>query len=222
MAIDRYLKVCIPHGRQIKLRSAKILTILTVVLAILISAPCLWVYGVKSHLLEVEEYITVETCGFSEAASRSPLTFCYALFAMIIVTVSLATMCILYCLIGRDIKRQLYKEQKHRGATQTNHHGIPPKTSWKTIIEVFRVQTLKTMRNKADNSEMETEIQKQNSATCIGQENSTTCTNITYEDEDAYYHQSTSQPQPPIRAVTGQRSSPDLCFVTKLIKIYDP
>ena len=25
-----------------------------------------------------------------------------------------------------------------------------------------------------------------------------------------------------IRAVAGQRSSPDLCFATKLIKIYDP
>ena len=27
---------------------------------------------------------------------------------------------------------------------------------------------------------------------------------------------------PLIRAVTGQRSSPDLCFATKFIKIYDP
>ena len=172
VAIDRYRKVCKPHGWQIELRSAKILTIVTVVLAILIGAPCLWVYGVKSHLLVVEEHnLTVKSCGFSEAASSSPLTFYYVLFGMTLATVSLTTTCILYCLIGRDISRQLYKEQSRRGITRINHHGIPPRTSRKTIIEVFRSQTRTKMRNKADNSEMETEIPKQNNATCSGQEN---------------------------------------------------
>ena len=195
VAIDRYRKVCRPHGWQIKLRSAKILTIVTVVLAILIGAPCLWVYGVKSHLLEAEEHnLTVITCLFSDAASSSPLTFCYALFGMTLATVSITTTCILYCFIGRYIKRQQDKEQKRRGATRTNHHEIPPRTSRK-----FRLQPLKKMRNKADNSEMETEIPKQNNATCIVQENSTTSATTTCEDEDelSYHHQSTDQIQPP-------------------------
>ena len=30
------------------------------------------------------------------------------------------------------------------------------------------------------------------------------------------------RPQPTIRAVAGQRSSPDLCFATTSVKIYDP
>ena len=197
VAIDRHRKICRPHGWQIKLRAAKRLTIVIVVLAILISLPCFWVYEEKSGLLVVEEHnITVITCGFSDAA----LAFYYGLFGMTLATVCLATTCLLYCWIRRDIKRQAHKEQKRRGVTMTNHHGIPPKTSGKTIIEVFRLQTLKTMRNKDGNSEMETEIPKQNNATCTGQENSTTTTSgtTTCEDEGelAYYHQSTSQIQP--------------------------
>ena len=209
VALDRYRKVCRPHGWQIKLRSAKILTIGTVVLAILIGAPCLWVYGVKSHLLVAEEHnLTVITCRFSDAASSSPLQFYYALFGMTLATVSLTTTCILYCLIGREIRRQLYKEQSRRGTTRTNHHGIPPRTSRKRVIEVVPLQPLTKMRNKADNSEMETEIPKQNNATCSGQENSTTTTNITFEEADslAYYHQSTSQLQP-LKPLVRRRSN---------------
>ena len=192
VAIDRYRKVCRPHGWQIEFRSAKILTIVTVSLAILISAPSLWVYGVKSHILVVKGHnITVIFCGFSEAASNSPLTFYYILFGMTLTTVFLTTTCILYCFIGRDIRRQLCKEQSRRGATQTIHHGIPPRTSRKTIIEVFRLQTMKKMRNKAENTKVEIKIPKENNATTSA---TTTCEK---EGALAYYHQSTGQIQPP-------------------------
>ena len=195
VAIDRYRKVCRPHGWQIKFSTAKFLTIATVAAAFIISAPSVWLYGVKSYVLTGHN-ITVVSCGFSEVASNSPLTFYYVLFGMTLTTVSLTTMCILYCFIGRGIRQQLYKEQKRRQrTTRTNNHDAPARASRRTITEVFRLRTLgKKKQNKADNSEIETEQPGQNNK----KEDSTTSATTTYDDDDAlaYYHQSTSQFQP--------------------------
>lgn len=173
VAINRYRKVCRPHGWQIKFRTAKILTGVTVAAAFLFSVPTFWLYGVKSYVLTGHN-ITVITCGFSEGASNSPLAFYFVLFGMILTTACLATICILYCFIRRGMKQQLQKEQKRRQqSTRTNSHDVPERASRRSLLEVFRLRTLGKESNKGDNSEMEHQRAEQSTKTCIGEEEST-------------------------------------------------
>ena len=219
VAIDRYRKVCKPHGWQIKFRTAKILSAAAVVIALLISFPLFWVYGIKSY--ELAGYnITVRSCGFSEEASNSPLTFYYVLFGMIFTTVSLTTMCILYCCIGRGIRQRLYKEQNRRQqSTRANNHDIRAPFSRRKIVEVISLRTLTKKPSKTDSYDSKSKHSDRKHKTCIGEEESTTSATSCNDDAFAYYVQSTShfqQSKPMVRKKLHVRKTTFSLFLISL------
>ena len=113
VSVDRYRKVCRSLGWQIDYKRAKGLSVASIGAAFIISLPLWWVYG--THKYEHAQYnITVSECSFRDSASNGSSAFYLVLFGLFLFVSSLTAICVLYCFIGRDIKRHLHKEQVRR------------------------------------------------------------------------------------------------------------
>lgn len=118
VSIDRFRKVCKPLGWQIHFRKARILCVIAVVLAFLISLPVFSVYGI--HEYHLKDYnVTASECSFRKSKGESNLVFVYVLFGMTMFTCALVTICVLYCFIGREIKQHIHKERVRRHVSLT-------------------------------------------------------------------------------------------------------
>ena len=113
VSVDRYRKVCRSLGWQIDYKKARSLSVAAVIAAFVISLPLWWVYGI--HKYEYAHHnITISECSFRDSASNGSSAFYLILFGIFLFVSSLMTICVLYCFIGRDIKRHLHKEQVRR------------------------------------------------------------------------------------------------------------
>ena len=116
-----------PLGWQINVKKAKILSIATTVLGFLLSIPIWWIYGI--HEYKLTKYgVNASVCSFKQSATKSYFAFYYLMFAMGIFISCLSTISILYCFIGKNIKRQLHKEKirrlVHVNAASISSHAI--------------------------------------------------------------------------------------------------
>ncbi|KAL4218160.1 hypothetical protein ACF0H5_022896 [Mactra antiquata] len=112
IAIDRYRKVCKPHGCQLNVVKSKILSVVVVFIALLISIPAILIYEIHElkfqHLMD--RGIIGSECTFKTNEDGFSLNYVYIGFGMILFVSSLVTICVLYCCIGVVIKRHTRKD----------------------------------------------------------------------------------------------------------------
>lgn len=118
VSIDRYRKVCKPLGWQINFDKARYCCFVAVVLSFIISLPVFSVYGIYEFRLKPHGPNAIE-CSFRKSNEESYLAFIYVTFGMLMFTGALATICILYCFIGRDIKQHIHKDRIKRHISLT-------------------------------------------------------------------------------------------------------
>ena len=105
IAIDRYMKICRPFGRQLSLRAKKLSILSVVLISLTLSAPCFVFYG----LAEVESKDNLIGWVCTSVTNGMPeLSMAFNVFILGITAVESVVISILYFLICRVI----FKQQK--------------------------------------------------------------------------------------------------------------
>ncbi|XP_052251213.1 uncharacterized protein LOC127858264 isoform X2 [Dreissena polymorpha] len=117
VSVDRYRKVCKPLGWQINFNKARILSVACVGLSLLISLPVLLLYNIHEKPFKAFN-ITGNECSFRTDGGMS-WTFLFVMFGMTLFVTALTSICILYCFIGKEIKRHIDKERIKRHISMT-------------------------------------------------------------------------------------------------------
>ncbi|KAK6167659.1 hypothetical protein SNE40_021633 [Patella caerulea] len=105
IAVDRYIKVCRPFGRQMTIREAKTIVLLSLSIAILVSWPTIFIYGTRFADTKIEGLFGKD-CSTSDAmkGTNYPLIFNSILFVgFVSFTI---VFIVLYAKIYRKVKRQ--------------------------------------------------------------------------------------------------------------------
>lgn len=151
LSVDRYRKVCKPLGWQINVKKAKILSAATTVLGFLLSIPIWWIYGINQY--ELTEYgVNASVCSFNQSSTKSYFAFYYLMFAMGVFISCLSTISILYCFIGKNIKRHLHKEKIRRHA-----HVNAVSASSHVIYSANNDDVLRVPKNESKKVEVKSE-----------------------------------------------------------------
>ena len=103
IAIQRYLKLCKPFGKQMNRKWSKIFLAISIISSILISSPCFALYGtaeVKSN----DGYIKGSQCT-SVTVDTPNVTLAYKAFLFLLVFGVLIVLIVLFSLIGRVLYR---------------------------------------------------------------------------------------------------------------------
>ncbi|XP_050390115.1 5-hydroxytryptamine receptor [Patella vulgata] len=105
IAVDRYIKVCRPFGRQMTIREAKTTVLISLTIAILVSWPTIFIYGTRSADTKILGLFGKD-CSTSDAMKGTsyPLIFNSILFVgFVSFTI---VFIVLYAKIYRKVKRQ--------------------------------------------------------------------------------------------------------------------
>lgn len=146
VSIDRYRKVCKPLGWQINFSKARVLCILAVIMAFIISLPVFSVYGIHEFRMMYEgNNITAMECSFRTSETEANFAFIYVSFGMVMFSCALATICVLYCFIGAEIKQHTDKAviKRHISLTASmarKSEYIRPKTT-----SLFATKSIKSV-----------------------------------------------------------------------------
>ncbi|XP_050415307.1 D(2) dopamine receptor [Patella vulgata] len=120
IAVDRYIKVCRPFGRQMTVRDAKTAVLVSLLIAILLSWPMLFIFGTRSKDTGIPGLFGKD-CSTSDAVKGTnyPLIYNSILFVcFVLVTI---VFIVLYAKIYRTVKRQkvvMDKARKYNASTE--------------------------------------------------------------------------------------------------------
>ena len=104
IAVDRYLKVCRPFGRQIKPKRARVLCLLIYVVAFILSIPVALMWGVQNTEKVFRGHtIKVRLCLIDEKYTDSPQPFAYVTSIETIIGVCLVLMFVLYIFVAKKL-----------------------------------------------------------------------------------------------------------------------
>ncbi|XP_014790998.1 neuropeptide Y receptor type 6 [Octopus bimaculoides] len=112
IAVERYRKICCPHGKQMTLKLRRILIFLTTVISVALVLPVLFHFDGVPFIHENKIYVI---CGCD--LRRSSLWF-YALAALIINIMLFLSMTVLYILVQKTIAQRSRKRQRGKAASQ--------------------------------------------------------------------------------------------------------
>lgn len=115
IAIQRYLKVCRPFGRQMEFKWKLFSMFVVVVLSFVISAPVFKFYG-EIEVRNRETNITGFRCGHFHQINNSGLVV-YDFTLITIALVSVVCLTVLYGLIGRTVYIQIKKDKARKKST---------------------------------------------------------------------------------------------------------
>lgn len=118
VSIDRYRKVCKPLGWQINFYKARILCVVGFIISFVIALPVFGVYDIYEIPIE-NSTVTAKECSFRKSMEESMFAFIYVTFGMMVFVGLLVTICVLYCIIGREIKHHIRKENIKRHISLT-------------------------------------------------------------------------------------------------------
>ena len=216
VSIDRYRKVCRPLGWQIDFKKARILSAVAVGLGFIIPLPLCWIYGIHRYKLTTYN-VLVSECSFKGSSTNSPFAFYYVVFGMLLFTSALTTICVLYCFIGKDIKRHLHKEQVRRqvslSASMAQRGAIRTSVTPRNIItsmtngDVLRSIKRKTRRKTRGEGQIKSEpipslpVADSSLSNELDEQNSTN--NLT--DGDTYDFEMTPPPTKPLERKKTKR-----------------
>ena len=160
IAIDRYLKICKPFGRQMDLKSRKLCIIIIIIMAVILSSPPL-------ALLEVSEFqtysgYTVRSCFVKQEFQTG--IFVFNLFTFLIIVAELIVISILYFRISNIIfkKRTVGMHAvklKACSAGATVEEGQSD-----SVISVVDTKSYDLKRTAGDNSANQSQTDLQTSA----------------------------------------------------------
>ena len=111
IAIDRYRKVCKPFSAQISANVAKFLCVLAVLLGLFFSWPAVLVYGKKTFSIPGSELIGTE-CSTDDSMVKTIYPFINICVYGILFLSGIVSICILYCLIGREVQKHVNRMPK--------------------------------------------------------------------------------------------------------------
>lgn len=103
IAIDRYLCVCKPQKSKIEYRLAVKISIMSAVVAVILSIPVYFIYG--QHSYEIESNILVSECSSDYAMKSSVLPQIYYGFLLILFVAILIPLALLYIFIWQKLRR---------------------------------------------------------------------------------------------------------------------
>ncbi|ESO89172.1 hypothetical protein LOTGIDRAFT_229072 [Lottia gigantea] len=104
IAVDRYIKVCRPLGRQMALRESKLCVVGALTVGILLSWPALFIYGSRSAETDIPGVVGID-CSTSDSIKDTlyPLIYnCVLFVGFICLTVAFV---VIYIKIYRDVKK---------------------------------------------------------------------------------------------------------------------
>ena len=104
IAIDRYRKVCKPFGWQISSNAAKILCGISIVFGLVLAVPAVFIYGKQTFEIDGMAMNGTECSTDDEMVETIYPFINAALFGTLFLS-GIVTICILYCLIGAEVKR---------------------------------------------------------------------------------------------------------------------
>lgn len=121
IAIQRYLKVCRPFGRQMTPFMDKALLVVTVVIGVSIDIPILFFYG-SVEVKNLDRNIIGFRCGRVDADITEPYSTIriYFMFMFACALSTILSVVILYIIIGREIYKQI---QQHKVLTNPSYRS---------------------------------------------------------------------------------------------------
>ncbi|XP_046377418.2 G-protein coupled receptor 84-like [Haliotis rufescens] len=122
VAIDRFIRICLPHDQPISIRGSKIACGVSVVVGVGVSWPALVIYGPKYVDIPIPggPVITGVMCQVEHKYSTTPYPLAFMIYLWVAFCVIAVAMTALYIMIGREIiKRKRMKKQ--RGACTSSH-----------------------------------------------------------------------------------------------------
>ena len=109
LSLDRFLRVCKPLGTQICIKSAKIVIIINVSIAVIFSWPNLLFFNSRKIVLPNNE--TGYDCTTAEEYESTTYTLIYSVVLLIMFLVFFVTLIVFYSMIGKRVFSHLrYKE----------------------------------------------------------------------------------------------------------------
>ncbi|XP_067664545.1 G-protein coupled receptor 84-like [Haliotis asinina] len=122
VAIDRFIRICLPHDQPISIRGSKIACGVSVIVGVGVSWPALVIYGRKNVDIPIPggPVITGVMCQVEQKYSTTPYPLAFMIYLWVAFCVIAVVMAAIYIMIGREIiKRKRMKKQ--RGATTSSH-----------------------------------------------------------------------------------------------------
>ncbi|XP_060072051.1 blue-sensitive opsin P467-like [Ylistrum balloti] len=112
IAVERYIKLCRPFGRQMTIYIKKILIVVTCVVGLILSAPALDVYKVEQVPMKIEGGIKLQTWKCIDKMDEKHVTG-HMIYKIVLFMVTVVRFGVLFFCYGNIIKK-LYNHSKHR------------------------------------------------------------------------------------------------------------
>ncbi|KAL3858400.1 hypothetical protein ACJMK2_012991 [Sinanodonta woodiana] len=102
IAVERYRKICAPHGTQMSDRMAKHICIMDILIACCLSSPAAVIYGKRSLEIEIDN-INGSSCSVSDDMVNTKYPEYFNFANGFVLTASIIALSIIYSLIGKKI-----------------------------------------------------------------------------------------------------------------------
>ncbi|VDI83164.1 Hypothetical predicted protein [Mytilus galloprovincialis] len=132
IAIDRYRKICRPFKNQLSGIGSKIMSWVTVLIAIMSAIPMLLIYGTADVLTARNPNITGKACYVSDDYIESYFPLIYDAFTFLIFIVSVFILVGFYSKVGVTI----WKRRKFNESNESNKSGSGQSTPNTSIIQI--------------------------------------------------------------------------------------
>ena len=135
IAIDRYRRICSPFKKQFTIRDAKIACVLLMLGSIFFSWPAFVLYSPVEVALVSKQgtEITGTDCTTIRNDAYKPYVWLYNGVHMLGFIVSVAVLCVMYCLVGRVLLKHKLTRQKYM-RSQPSNDNTNSQTSAQTTV----------------------------------------------------------------------------------------
>lgn len=104
IAVDRYQRICKPHGNHMTTKTAKIICFVAFMLSSLTTWPALIIYGTQH--IPLSRTLTLKMCLIENAFVHTPYPLAYFLFMCIATFINFITLTVLYSFVGARVCRR--------------------------------------------------------------------------------------------------------------------
>ncbi|KAL3864657.1 hypothetical protein ACJMK2_006321 [Sinanodonta woodiana] len=139
IAIDRYIKVCKPFGRQIKSKMAIFLCLCVLVIAGIVSTPVPFYWGVQhDNVIYRNITVNVTSCATDQKYKNTEHPLIYSITTAVIIFIPMVVMAVLYFLIACEIRQNMHTILAKRpiAANSLDMNVTAPDASGKEIVNI--------------------------------------------------------------------------------------
>lgn len=180
IAIDRFRKICRPHGKQITNSIAIKLCVVLFFASASISWPPTLLYGIKTTKFQYQGIDLVgRECSTNNLYGETIYPKAYTAFIFALFVPGLVILVVMYVLIGRKVRFFAYKNEQRRSMTLSNNKSIDSK-------EASSKGSLWSIRRK-------NQVSKSNNHVDMSRDNSTDNTLDDSKEDNVYEPSNVSQ-----------------------------